>query len=214
MSADQRVVDGLRAQLELRDQLIAGGSHRVGWKIGFNTPVAQERLALEAPVVGFLTSATVLALDQPCPVAHAENPIAEAEVAIHVGPGGSVAGLGAAIEVVDLDRPLEDLEELVARNIFHRAVLLGPPVAGASLAGVTARVLVNGEEHETVDARAATGEPGDVLAHVGRLLAPVGEELRDGDVVIAGAMSLVAPRPGHRMRFELGTLGELELGFT
>lgn len=214
MRPDPRVVSGLRAQLELRGKLVAEGAHRVGWKIGFNTPVAQERLALDAPVVGFLTSATVLAFDQPCPVAQAENPVAEAEVAIHVGPSGSVAALGAAIEVVDLDRPLDDLEDLVARNIFHRAVLLGTPVAGASLAGVTARVLVNDEEHESVDALAATGEPQGVLDHAAGVLALAGEELQDGDVVIAGAMSLVAPRPGDRMRLELGALGDLDLPFT
>jgi 2-keto-4-pentenoate hydratase len=211
---DPRVVRGLRTQLELRGKLIDQGAHRVGWKIGFNTPVAQERLALEAPVVGFLTSATVLAPDQPCPVGRATNPLAEAEVAIQVGPDGSVAGLGAAIEVVDLDRPLEDLEELVARNIFHRAVLLGEIVGGASLGGVTARVLVNGEEHAAVDALDATGEPQDVLEHAASVLALAGEELAEGDVLIAGAMSLVAPRPGDRMRYELGGLGELELGFT
>jgi 2-keto-4-pentenoate hydratase len=214
MRPDPRVVSGLRAQLDLRGKLLDSGAHRVGWKIGFNTPVAQERLALDAPVVGFITSATVLALDQPCPVAGTENPVAEAEVAIRVGPGGSVAALGPAIEVVDLDRPLDDLQELIGRNIFHRAVVFGPASDGASLASVTARVLVNGDEHETVDAFAATGEPADVLAHAAAVLALAGEELADGDVVIAGAMSLVAPRPGDRMRLELGPLGDVELPFT
>ena len=214
MKPDPRIVRGLRAQLELRGKLLDGGAHRVGWKVGFNTPVAQEMLALEAPVAGFLTSATVLAPDQPCPVAQATNPVAESEVAIEVGVGGSVGALGAAIEVVDLDRPLEDVEELMARNIFHRAVLLGPRVAGAELAGVEARVLVNGEEHETVDALAATGEPQAVLDHVASVLALAGEELAEGDVVIAGAMSLVRPRPGDRMRLELGELGAVEVPFT
>ena len=213
MKPDPRIVRGLRAQLELRGKLLEGGAHRVGWKVGFNTPVAKEMLALEAPVAGFLTSATVLAPDQPCPVARATNPVAESEVAIEVGAGGSVAALGAAIEVVDLDRPLEDLEELIARNIFHRAVLLGPRVVGAELTGVEARVLVNGEEHETVDALAATGEPRDVLDHMASVLALAGEELAEGDVVIAGAMSLVRPRPGDRVRLELGELGAAEVPF-
>lgn len=211
--SDPRIVRGLRAQLGLRDRLVAEGAHRVGWKIGFNTPAAQELLRLEAPVVGFLTSSSVLAFDEPCRMTGMENPVAEAEVAIHVGPEASVSALGAAIEVVDLDQPLEDLEELIARNIFHRAVLLGPGVEDAALDAVRARVLVNGEEREEVDALASTGAPAAVLEHAASVLALAGEELAAGDVVIAGAMALVRPKAGERMRLELGALGELELGF-
>lgn len=214
MSADPRIIRGLHAQLELRRKLLEQGALRVGWKVGFNTPVARERLALEAPVAGFLTSATVLAPDQPCPVGRAVNPVAECEVAIEVGPGGSVAALGPAVEVVDVDRPLEDLEELIGTNIFHRAVLFGPRTPGASLAGVEARVLVNGEERERTGALAATGEPQGVLDQIGDLLALAGEELVEGDLVIAGAVLLVQPAPGDRLRLELGELGGVELPFT
>src|SRR5204863_27590 len=86
--------------------------------------------------------------------------IAEPEVAIHLGrdvparAGGeaaraAIAALGAAIELVDIDRPLDDLEAILAANVFHRAVVLGPPRserAGGALGGVTARAFHNGDQ--------------------------------------------------------------------
>ena len=222
MTTDERVERGLRAQAELRRELIGGGARPLGWKIGFNIAAVQERLGIDAPVIGFLTDAGLLE-----PGAwHPARGIAECEVAIHLGaavaPGATrhqaaaaIAGLGAAIEVTDRPDLELGLEAILAANVFHRAVTFGEPVAGASLDGVTARVLVDGEERGSVDALAATGDPAAVVAHVAELAGVAGESLRAGERIIAGAMPpLVLPEPGERVELDLGPLGRVGLAFT
>ena len=50
--------------------------------------------------------------------------------------------------------------------------------------------------------------------HAGDLLSTIGETLRAGEVVIAGAvLPHVWPEPGQRVEVELEPLGSLALGF-
>lgn len=222
MSLDERVERGLRAQAELRRELLGGGARAVGWKIGFNIGAVQQRLGIDAPVIGFLTDRGLL---EPG-ASHPARGIAECEVAIHLGadvaPGATreqaaaaISALGPAIEITDRPDLELGLEAILAANVFHRAVMFGQPVAGASLEGVTARVLVNGEERGTADALAATGDPAAVVAHVAELAGVAGESLRAGERIIAGAMPpLVLPEPGDDVELELGPLGRVGLAFT
>src|SRR5207253_9330281 len=148
----------MQAQLARWRRGIAGGAARVGWKIGFNSPAAQRQLGLDGTVVGHLTQATVLAPGTSHSLAGSHLVCAEPEVAIHLGRDvpagaggeaarGAIGALGAAVELVDVDRPLDDLEAILAANIFHRGVMFGTARAeraGGALAGVTARAFCNG----------------------------------------------------------------------
>lgn len=223
MTTDTRIVRGLGAQLERRRELLDAGAEAVGWKIGFNLPAVQEQVGIDAPVVGFLTSAGLLEPGTPCPLPAGEV-LAEAETAIHLGEdvapeasrdeaASAISGLGPAIELVDRDIKLDDIEAILAGNIFHRAVAFGEPAAGASLAGVQSRVLLDGREQPCAEPLAASGDPVDVVLHIARLLAVVDQSLRAGDRIIAGSMAIIAPEAGNRLRFELGDLGSLELRF-
>lgn len=221
MSLDERIVRGLRAQAALRRELIEAGAKLVGWKIGFNIGAAQERLGIDAPVIGFLTDGGLL---EPG-ATHPARGIAECEVGIHLGadvaPGATrdeaaaaIAALGPAIEVTDRPDLELGLEAILAANVFHQAVTFAEPVAGAPLDGVTARVLVNGEERGTADALAVTGDPAAVVAHVAKLAGVAGEGLRAGERIIAGAMPpLVLPEPGDQVELDLGPLGSVGLAF-
>jgi 2-keto-4-pentenoate hydratase len=138
----------------------------------------------------------------------------ESELAVEVGPDArSIAALLPALEIADppdLDLPIE---QILAGNIFHRAVAFGPRVE-ASEPGA-ARILVNGEEQHTVPAD-QTGErlQAMVEAVAGRL-ADAGEELRAGDRIITG---IIAPpheaSPGDTVRLELESLGSVEVHFS
>jgi len=226
---DPRVVRGMQAQLASWRRRVAGGASRVGWKIGFNSPAAQKQLGLDGTVVGHLTQATVLAPGTSHSLAGSHLVCAEPEVAIHLGrdvPAGAdgeaaraaIGALGAAIELVDIDRPLDDLEAILAANVFHRAVMLGPPRterAGGVLAGVTAGVFRNGDEIASVEAAAAAGDLSAVVCHVADWLAAFGEQLRAGDRIICG--SLAPPiwvTPGDRVRVDIGPLGTVEVALT
>jgi len=130
----------------------------------------------------------------------------------------AIVGLAPALEVVDLDRPLDDLEAIVAANVFHRAVAFGPtdPArAGGSLAGVAARVTRGGREVAAADAAAVAGDLVEVVRFVAAFLGRSGAGLAAGDRIITG--SLTPPlwvAPGDVVGVDLGPLGTLELAFT
>src|SRR3989454_4156834 len=200
----------MQAQLASWRSRVAGGASRVGWKIGFNSPATQKQLGLDGRVVGHLTQATVLAPGASHSLAGSHLVIAEPEVAIYLGrdvPAGAdgeaaraaIAALGAAIELVDVDRPLDDLEAILAANVFHRAVMLGPPRterAGGVLAGVTARVFRNGDEIASVEAAAAAGDLSAVVCHVADWLAAFWAQLPAGAPLLCA--SLPAPLSATR----------------
>jgi 2-keto-4-pentenoate hydratase len=222
---DPRVQRGLAAQLEAWRALLAEGERRVGWKIGLNSALAQEQLGIADTVIGHLTSGTLLEGHSRHSLEGGKNVGAEPEVAIHLGSdvaaapdrdqaAAAIAGLGAAIEVVDLDPAVTDLERILAGNVFHRAVLLGEPSAGTDVRDMAARLLRNGSVAESVDDVAAAVDPVGVVAHVANLLASRDEMLRAGDVIISGSLTpIVWVKSGDRVELDLGRLGGLELAF-
>ncbi len=217
-TTDRRVESGMRAQLARRRELLASGRRHLGWKMGFGSAAAMERLGTRAPLVGFLTDASLLRSGAACSLAGWKRATLEPEIAAYIGDGGAIAALGAAIELVDPDPDVRDVEAILAGDIFHRHVLLGPrdaARAGGSAAGISVRVLRDGEEiAATSDPEALTGRVADVLRSASATLDAHGEQLRAGDVVILG--STVAPIPvesGQHVRVEIEPLGVLEVRF-
>jgi 2-keto-4-pentenoate hydratase len=196
----------MRAQLELRRRHIASGAAPIGWKVGFGAPAALAKFAIPAPLVGFILDRNVVASGATVSLAGWVKPAAEPEIAVEMAadlPGGgsrsaaaaAIGALGPAIELADVDVPPEDVETILAGNIFHRHVVFGPrdrARAGGSTGGLHARVLRNGAAHaDTTELEANTGKLVDIVRHVADLLAACGERLAAGDVIIAG--SVVAP---------------------
>lgn len=160
-------------------------------------------------------------------VADWTKPVAEPEIAIHVSRdlrGGAgreaarkaIGALGPALELADVEFPPDDPREILAANIYHRAVALGPAGeagAGGSVAGLTSRLLLDGQEVRRTDApEELTGELVALVAHVADVLAAFGEELRAGDVLIAGSVvPALEVAEGGELRFELGSLGAVDV---
>ena len=99
---------GTAAMLTRRREILAQGAEPIGWKIGFNVPEIQERLGIDAPLAGFLTSDSLVEDDwDEYPV------IVESEVAVEVGDDGrSIAALFPALELADppdLDLEIEQI---------------------------------------------------------------------------------------------------------
>jgi 2-keto-4-pentenoate hydratase len=192
-----------------RRELLAQGAEPIGWKVGFNVRETQERLGIDAPLAGFLTSDSLVedSWDE-YPV------IVESEVAVEVGADGrSIAALLPALEIADppdLDLPVE---QILAGNIFHRGVAFGPRVETREPGA--ARILVNGEEAHTVPAERTGGRLEAMVEAVAARLADAGEELRAGDRIITG---IIAPpheaSPGDTVRLELEAVGGVELRFS
>ncbi|MGI8845802.1 MAG: hypothetical protein ACR2HC_06480 [Thermoleophilaceae bacterium] len=207
--------DAYQQQLGHWRAALDSGAHRIGWKIGFNPPAVQEKLGLSEPVVGHLTSATLLGADGSHSLAGAQAPKVEPEIAIEVGPGNAIAGLAAAIEIVDIPAMpdgLEEAGEAVAANIFHRGVAIGSSKPIESAQGISAALTINGEAVGTADAGAADLQ--EIVALAARTLEAAGESLGAGDRIIAGAL-LPPPdvKPGDRVSLDLGAIGAIQISF-
>jgi 2-oxo-hept-3-ene-1,7-dioate hydratase len=211
---DERIERGMRTQLDRWRSALDRGAQRVGWKVGLNPPPIMEALGIDRPVVGYMVSETVVDAGGSVSLAGTTRPGAEPELAIHVGEDGGVGRLGAALEVVDIDQPLDDLEAILAADVFHAAVAFGPPAGARDLAGLTARITRDGEPVDEVDLAATVGDPAAVLAQVGGRLEEAGEGLAPGDVVIAGSLIQALPvKPGEDVALDLGPLGSVSLHF-
>ena len=199
---------GTEALLTRRREQLSQGAEPIGWKIGFNVPDIQRKLGIDAPLAGFLTTDSLVEDSwDDYPV------IVESEVAVEVGPDGrSIAALLPALEIADPPDLDQDVETILAGNIFHRAVAFGPRVeTNEPGAG---RVLVNGEVEHVM-------APGDTSAHledmveaVRKRLAAVDEDMLPGQRIITGVLAPPhAAHPGDRVRLELDGLGGVELVF-
>jgi hypothetical protein len=190
---DARLVAAMRRQLASRP----AGATRIGWKYGSGDG---ERIGDEI-AVGSLTSATLLA-DGATFGGGGRDLHADAELAVEVGGDGTVARYGAALEVCDLagdDGP----EEVVAANVWHRAVAFGPFVE-ALPPGLEGALVVNGERRAT--GRAA-GDVEERVAAIARVLEAVGERLEPGDRIITGLIVNTSVGAGDEVRADLGGLG-------
>jgi 2-keto-4-pentenoate hydratase len=195
---DPRLVAALEAQLRRRE------GDRVGWKLGIGD---RERIGDEI-AVGHLTSATRLESGRAYAPAYGELLHADAEVAVEIGPDGEIVGYGAALELVDLRSPPDTPEDVIAANVFHRAVAFAPTRPALPPEGVEGRLVVNAE---IVAAGPSASDLADKVRAAGRILVSVGERLEAGDLIITGSIVQVPVAPGDDVEADLGPLGRVRL---
>jgi 2-keto-4-pentenoate hydratase len=211
VSEDRRIEHGMRLQLGVRTEALQGGADPVGWKVGFNLPEIQARLGIDRPVVGFLTTAGLVPDGGWWPVDEGGELVAEPEIAVEIGRDGrSIAALMPAIELTAPPDLSMDLEEILADNIFHRAVSFGPSSPPGPPGA--ARLSVDGEVVAEATAERTGEHLEEMVAVVADRLADAGQHLRHGDRIITG---VIAPPPrvhaGQGVRLELDELGAVEL---
>ena len=199
MTLDPRIATGTTRMLAAREAAHDAGAGHLGWKLGFGAPAAMATFGTDRPLVGFLTRDRLLPSGATVELGAWTKPVLEAEVAAHLGsdlgPGATpaeaiaaVTGWSVAIELADVDVPPQDLEEVLAGNIYHRHVILGPVVAERP-ADLVVTVSCDGSPVvHTATPEALTGELGRVLASTASTLATCGASLCAGDVVITGSV--------------------------
>jgi 2-keto-4-pentenoate hydratase len=202
---------GTEALLMRRREILAQGCEPIGWKIGFNVPEIQQKLGIDGPLAGFLTSDGLLedgAEWDDLPV------VVESEVAVEIGNDGrSIVALLPALELADPPDLDLGLEQILAGNIFHRAVAFGPRVETREPG--SGRILVNGEEKHSLSAERTVANLDAMVDAIAGRLADAAEELQPGDRIITGV--LAPPHeasPGDTVRLELEGLGGVELSFS
>ena len=226
---DPRILRGMAAQLGRRRERLDAGERPLGWKVGFGAPAAMQKLAIKAPLIGFLTDQALVATGATVSLAGWSKPAAEPEIAVHMGrdlPGGAdrdsakaaIAGLGPAIELADVDRQPDDVERILAGNIYQRGVIVGPcdaSRAGGAADGLHGHIERNGSAFaQTSDPQALTGDLIDIVRHVADTLAAVGQTLRAGQIIITG--SIVPPlwvEAGEEIVFKLDPIGSVSIRF-
>ncbi len=227
---DLRIVSGMNQQLRRRQELLESGKKPLGWKLAFGGPAAMERLRINAPLVGFLMADAVVASGARISVAGWKKPAAEPEITVYLGKDlaagadrkttmQAIAGLGAAIEVADVDHPSEDVEGTLACDIYQRHVIFSKcdtAYAGGGLAGLRGRVFQDSTEiANTTDFQALTGELVENVSHVAKLLSIFGETLRAGQIIIAGSITPpIWVKANETIDFHLEPLETISVSFT
>jgi 2-keto-4-pentenoate hydratase len=199
------IEQGTEAMLMRRAKILDAGAKPIGWKVGFNVPEIQEKLGIDAPLAGFLTTDSLIEDSwDDYPV------VVESEVAVEIGDDGrSIVALLPALELADPPDLDLEIEQILAGNIFHRAVAFGPRVETTDPGA--GRILVNGEEQHAVKPE---GLERMVEAVAARLEA-AGEQLRPGERIITGVLAPpYKAREGDIVRLELEALGGVELRFS
>ena len=213
-----RVRLALQAQLRGRRAQLDSGAVRIGWKVGLNISEVEEVMGSE-PVFGYLTSATRLESGGTFHARRVRALRAESEVAVELGrdvhpadhPGSvraAVAGLAPALELVDVDPPVDGFEGIVSDNVYHRAFVLGPTrrvVPGTRLGSICR---INGELR---DSGTTSEDFSAKLVTMARQLEAVGEGLRAGDRIITGSLTHVPVRAGDVVEISIAPLGSLDI---
>jgi 2-keto-4-pentenoate hydratase len=220
---------GLAAQADALRRRVEAGDELLGWKVGLNAAPVQAALGLDGIVVGFLTTATALESGVAHSLAGASNPGIEPELAIRFGAdlpadpspdqvAAAIDAIAPALELVDLDRPLDDLHAILAGNVFHRGMLRGDFDAarvGGDLDGLAVAVRRSGEGAGSVSVAESYGDLAETVRMVLRRLALMGESLRAGQFVIAGSLTPIVPiAAGDDVLADFGPLGTLAIAFT
>ncbi len=229
--SDPRIANGMRAQMELLNRQLDGGAKQIGWKVGLGAPAMQAKCGLTAPIVGFLLDRAELASGATISLAGWQKPAAEAEIAAYIWrdlPAGAgreevrraIAALGPAIELADVDGPMDDVQAVLAGGIFQRHVILGPrdPMrSGARLDGLRGRVTQSGQNVPVpADLEANIGEVVNIVRHVADVAATVGGGLRAGQFIICGSLTVpMLLEPGASgIDFELSPVGGVSVRFS
>jgi 2-keto-4-pentenoate hydratase len=204
---------GTTALLTRRREILAQGAEPIGWKIGFNVPAMQKKLGIDRPLAGFLTSDGLLEDGATWSLEGDGEVVVESEVAVELGDDSrSIVALMPALELADPPDLAQNVETILAGNIFHRAVVFGPRVE-ADAPGA-ARILVNGEQQHEITAQEAGARLEEMVDVVSDRLADVGEELGPGERIITGVLAPPHPaKPGDVVRLEIDGLGGVELRF-
>ena len=226
---DPRIAQGMQRQSALRAQRLQAGAKLIGWKVGFGAPAAMQKLKLTGPLVGFLLDQAVLPSGASVSLGGWHKPVAEPEIAILLGRdvGGdaddaaaraAVAALAPALEIADADGPMDDVEAILAGNIFQRHVIVGPrdsSRAGARLDGLSGRVDRSGQAVAVpADLQANTGDLIAIVRQVAAVAAQFADGLRAGQFIIAGSVTpplFVAAK--EVVSFELAPVGTVSVAF-
>jgi 2-keto-4-pentenoate hydratase len=206
---------------------VAEGRRVVGRKVGLTAKAVQTQLGVDQPDFGVLFDDMEIADGGVLLASKTLQPKAEAEIAFILASdiaepdvtreqvAAAVAEVTAAIEIVD--SRITDWKitfaDTVADNGSSAFFVLGAerkPLAGLDLSTCGMALEVNGKVVSLGAGAACLGHPLNALTWLAQTLAERGEPLRQGDVVLSGALGpMVAIKPGDVVQATIGGLGSV-----
>jgi 2-oxopent-4-enoate hydratase len=227
------VEDAYAIQSENVAHRVRDGAILLGRKVGLTSKPMQELLGVSEPDFGALLDDMFVEEGDAIRLDTLIEPRVEAEIAFVLGadlrgPGvtttAALRAIGAAVPALEIiDSRVEGwkikLIDTVADNASSARVVLGgklTPLDGLDLRLVGAVVSVDGEVVDTAAGAAVLGHPARCVAWLANKLGELGDGLREGDVVLAGALHRALPLPGDRgttVRAEFSTLGSVTARF-
>lgn len=224
---DARIARGMQSQLRLLSERQGRGEKLIGWKLGFGSPSALQRLGLPGPLIGFLTSRVLLDPNQKISIAGWTRPVLEPEIVVRLGKplagrvdrfavDDAVASISPAFELADISFPPDDIERVLAEDIYNRYIVPGTAETsrpGFKMKDLEARIFRDKNEIvRAPDVQALTGDILDLIVYMTAQLHQFGQRLRPGDVLMMGSIvPALELGPSEQVEYELWPLGRLSL---
>lgn len=218
-------------------QKLAAGRKVIGHKIGLTSRAMQRSSNVTEPDFGTLLDDMLLMDGTDIPCARFIEPRVEVELAFILkhplkGPNCTLYDVLSAtdyvtpaLEIIDARIERIDNKTGVTRKVFDTIsdnaanagiVLGGRPVKpdAVDLRWVSALLYRNGVIEESGVAAAVLNHPGNGVAWLANRLAPYGESLEPGQIVLGGSFTApVFARPGDSFHADYGPLGAISVRF-
>lgn len=221
------------AAYEVQDRVVGArvraGARVIGAKLGLTSRAKQQRMNVDQPLYGWLTSDMVLPASEPIDLTRYIHPRGEPEVGFLIGgpiaaPATTASVLAAteavfaAIEVIDsrYEGFRFGLPDVVADNASSAGLVVGgvlaQPEAVGDLRLLGCVLREDGVVVATAAGAAVLGHPAESVAWLVNRLAERGRSLEPGAIVLSGALTDAIPlRPGHSLTAEIAELGTVEV---
>jgi 2-keto-4-pentenoate hydratase len=223
--------DAYVIQAALVRRKLEGGLVRRGYKNGATNQGAMTNFGLSQPVYAVLFDSGYVRSGTTIERAALIHPRLECEVCFRMGsdlqgPGvtpeqaqAAAEAVCAAFEIVDARTEgwNAKMVEMIGDNVFAARYVLSEewvPAAGLDLATIEAIVSKNGAEVTRSMGSNVLGGPVIALAWLANRLAEHGQQLKAGDLVMAGSLTPLQPiAAGDTFVATMGALGEVRVTF-
>ena len=202
-------------------QRLNRGEKLVGYKMGFTSRAKMLQMGVDDLIWGRLTDAMFIENNQTIDLANYVHPRAEPEIAFRLKSSlsgkvtkeqalAAVDAVATAIEVIDsrYQNFKFSLEDVVADNCSSSGFVFGPWLPkDSNIDGLAMHLLVNGERLVSGSSNDILDHPLNSLVEAARCIAEAGEELKAGQIILAGAATAaVALAPNQTIAVEVSNL--------
>jgi len=206
-------------------QRLDRGEKLVGYKMGFTSRAKMLQMGVDDLIWGRLTDAMQVNMDQEIDIANYVHPRAEPEIAFLLNKPlagivskeealAAVEAIAPAIEIIDsrYKNFKFSLEDVVADNSSSSSFVLGEwQSKDSDIDGLLMNLQVDNEVVASGSSKDILDHPINSLVEAARCIAAAGEELKAGQIILAGAATAaVALEPNQTISAHVANLGSCQ----